>query len=429
MSRRVFLTLLAAPVLLLASGQSKAVSYSVSQTSSLNFASIQEACNATTDAINSSAGKVYTEFRYLSADKVDGATVKYTCRLQGLYKWDSTWRDLTSVIWERAKGCAPGASAAVRGAISSAIYSDTLGTYIVASRAPDSGCFDGCQYEAKSDKNSGCYLVKGSTTQGFCNYQVSGIGSACSSATLVASSEGDPLKKPNDTDDGSDTGSDSDSGGGTGLPPSVPDIDIGAGTGGSGSGSSGNSGGSSGSDNTNGSGSGGDSGSAIPGSGDGGDGTAVPGGSTGGGNGSGNGTDTGGSVGSGPTSTPCKGINFGESGCAEFGIAQTISGTLDGASKAVQQVQDSLWESYDSVQNQGNKTQEDAEQSLIQRFGSMLPTPGACVNPVMDFGWTVIAVDVCRYTFVKQLLSWMFASFTLYYVFRVMTSLGSNSEV
>ncbi len=100
MFRRVFLTLLTAPVLFLASGQSQAVSYTTSQTSSTNYATVEAACMGTTDALNAAAGKVYTEFKFLSATKVDGAQVKYTCSLQGLYKWDSSWRDLKSTIFE-----------------------------------------------------------------------------------------------------------------------------------------------------------------------------------------------------------------------------------------------------------------------------------------------------------------------------------------
>ncbi|MFW9088216.1 hypothetical protein ACOI7N_27225 [Pseudomonas sp. P2758] len=377
----------------------------------------------TTDALNAAAGKVYTEFKFLSATKVDGAQVKYTCSLQGLYKWDSSWRDLKSTIFERPNGCAPGAAAAVRGPTASATYSESLGSYIVASRPPESGCFEGCQFEQGSGKSLGCYLVAGSTTQGFCNYQMSGIGTTCSASTLIGPATGDSLKKPdkNDTGSGGETG-------GTTTPPTVPDIDLGdGGSGGSGNGSGSGNGETGGSHGTGGTSGGG---SSVPGGGSGGDGSGVPGGgNTGGGSSSGGNTGTGNSGNAGSSSQPCKGINFGEAGCPEYGSAQTLNGTLQGTTDSVKQIQDSLWDSYDNVQNQGNKTQEDAQQSLMQRFGSMLPAPGACVNPVMDFGWTIVAVDVCRYTFVKKLLSWMFASFTLYYVFRVMTSLGSNSEV
>ncbi|MDH4550369.1 hypothetical protein E8E68_12830 [Pseudomonas sp. BN607] len=90
--------------------------------------------------------------------------------------------------------------------------------------------------------------------------------------------------------------------------------------------------------------------------------------------------------------------------------------------------QDGVWSAYDDVVIEGDKIQQSAEDGLLQRFGSMLPAPGVCVNPVMDLKWTIITIDVCRYTFVKQILGWMFAVFTMIYVYRTMTSLGTNNS-
>ncbi|MFP3403591.1 hypothetical protein SB757_03060 [Pseudomonas sp. SIMBA_065] len=381
---------------------------------------------ASTDAINASAGKVYLEFKYLSADEQAGG-VKFTCNLQGLYKWDNSWRDLKSTVYKDAAGCTPGQDVAIKSAIAGANLVN--GKYLVAARTPESGCFDGCMLEQKyqgGDRSQGCYLVKGSTTQGFCNYVLTTTGTSCAANTLSAAATGDPLVKPEEPEEPTDPGDD-----GTGTPTNpgcVFDCDNGGNNGTGGTGSGGGTGGTgdggTGGSDGDGSSNGGDSGS---GSGNGGDGSSGSGsGGTPGGNGS-NGTGSG--SGDPGTGTPCKGLNFGEAGCTEYASAQVLNGSLEGMAEGVKIAQDSVWDSLDDVQGKGDKVQQDAEESLLQRFGSMLPSPGACVNPVMDFGWTVISVDVCRFTFVKQILGWMFAVFTMIYVFRVMTSLGTNSEV
>lgn len=414
MSRRVIKALLIASVLL-APGLSQAVSYKLSATSSTHYATIEEACIASFAAFNTSGS--YTDSKYLSTtEKVAGYS--YTCNMQGL-NLANVWKDIKTTVYKDEKGCAPGQSVSVKSSVAS--VSEINGKFVVGTRTPEEGCLSGCMveqpYENGSDKSTGCYFVTGSTTQGFCNYNLKTTGQSCNGNTLSPGGAGDPLVKPEEPSEPGDDG--------TGTPTNpgcVFDCDDG---GGSGSGSGGTGGGSgdgsgTGTGETGGSGSGDGGGSGDGSNGSGGTGN---GGSGDGGNGSG-----GSSGGSDSSGTPCKSLNFGEAGCAEYVSAQGLNSTLAASSESVKTAQDGVWSAYDDAVDDGDKVQQSAEDGLLQRFGSMLPAPGACVNPVMDLKWTVITVDVCRYTFVKQILGWMFAVFTMIYVYRTMTSLGTNNS-
>lgn len=371
-----------------------------------------------TAAINASAGKVYLDFRFVSADEQSGG-VKFTCNLEGLYKWDNSWRAVKTTVYKDENGCAPGQHVDVRSAIAG--VSQVSDKYVVSTRTPESGCLDGCMLEQKyqdgTDRASGCYLVKGSTTQGFCNYTLTTTGTSCAANTLSAATIGDPLTKPADPEDNDD---------GTGTPTN-PGCVFDCGESDNGSGSTGGSGSNSGGNAGSNTGGGGNSGGVgVPDGG--GDGSPGSDGSSTGGSG-GSGSAGGNGSGSDGSDVPCKRLNFGESGCAEYADVQGLNGTLQASADNVKTAQDSVWKAYDDAQSDGDKVQQNAEDGLIQRFNSMLPASASCSNPVLDFNWTVITLDVCRYSFVKQLLGWMFAVFTLIYVFRVMTSLGTNSEV
>ena len=415
MSRRVILTLLTASALI-ASGQSQAASYKTSQTSSTNYATIEQACIASGNAFNSSG--TYTEIKLLSTtDKVVG--VSYTCNLQGLNRANA-WKDFKTTVYKDEKGCAPGESVAVKSAVAS--VSKVNGKYVVATRTPEEGCLAGCMVEQPftngSDRSTGCYFVTGSTTQGFCNYTLTTTGTSCASNTLSAAATGDPLTDP-EPEEPEQPG---DNGTGTPTNPGcVFDCDNGGSNAGSGSGGTGGTG----SGGGTGTGTGGTGGTGN-GSGNGnGNGSSGSGNGGSGGTGTGNGGTSGGSDNSG---TPCKGLNFGESGCAEYGAAQSLNGTLQAASEIVKTAQDETWNALDKVESESRTAQQNSEDSLLQRFGSMLPAPGACVNPVLDFQWVVISPDVCQFSFVKKILAWMFAALTMIYVYRTMTSLGTNSE-
>lgn len=64
--------------------------------------------------------------------------------------------------------------------------------YVADGGAP-TACYQQCQYKSDSGRSTSCYLVKGSTTQGFCNYILNGTGESCSADSYQFSTTGDPL--------------------------------------------------------------------------------------------------------------------------------------------------------------------------------------------------------------------------------------------
>jgi hypothetical protein len=67
------------------------------------------------------------------------------------------------------------------------------GRNYVADAGPPTACYEQCQYKSESGRSTSCYLVKGSTTQGFCNYILNGSGESCSADSYQFSTTGDPL--------------------------------------------------------------------------------------------------------------------------------------------------------------------------------------------------------------------------------------------
>ena len=67
------------------------------------------------------------------------------------------------------------------------------GRNYVADGGPPTACYEQCQYKSESGRSTSCYLVKGSTTQGFCNYILQGSGETCSADSYQFSTTGDPL--------------------------------------------------------------------------------------------------------------------------------------------------------------------------------------------------------------------------------------------
>ncbi|MCP1643004.1 putative membrane protein YgcG [Pseudomonas citronellolis] len=63
-----------------------------------------------------------------------------------------------------------------------------------------SACYQSCRYGGGS-RASSCYRVSGSTTEGFCNYILKGLGESCSADSYQFATSGDPLNpgaEPND---------------------------------------------------------------------------------------------------------------------------------------------------------------------------------------------------------------------------------------
>ncbi|HHN1278091.1 TPA: attachment protein, partial [Pseudomonas aeruginosa] len=66
--------------------------------------------------------------------------------------------------------------------------------YVGDGGAP-SACYQSCEYGGNPSPAS-CYLVKGSTTTGFCNYILKGTGQSCGADSYTFSQTGDSLNPP-----------------------------------------------------------------------------------------------------------------------------------------------------------------------------------------------------------------------------------------
>ncbi|HGN1113663.1 TPA: attachment protein [Pseudomonas aeruginosa] len=130
--------------------------------------------------------------------------------------------------------------------------------YVGDGGAP-SACYQSCEYGGNPSPAS-CYLVKGSTTTGFCNYILKGTGQNCGADSYTFAQTGDSLNPPDPTDPtdpttpGGDGGGDGNGGGNN----NGGGNDGGTGNGGDGSGGGDGNGGGDGSGDGDGSGTGGD---------------------------------------------------------------------------------------------------------------------------------------------------------------------------
>ncbi|MCP1649312.1 attachment protein [Pseudomonas nitroreducens] len=75
------------------------------------------------------------------------------------------------------------------------------GRNYVADGAAPAACYQQCQYKSDSGRATSCYLVKGSTTQGFCNYILNGTGESCGADSYQFATTGDQLNPPTDPQD------------------------------------------------------------------------------------------------------------------------------------------------------------------------------------------------------------------------------------
>ncbi|MCJ1879354.1 attachment protein [Pseudomonas nitroreducens] len=163
------------------------------------------------------------------------------------------------------------------------------GRVTILSTPPSSVCSGSCQYQLNSSKATSCYLVPGSTSQGFCNYSMSSDGQNCATDNALPPSVGDspnPAPPEGETDPNTPPSDPNDPGCPDGYSwsgttcvksPTDPGTDPGEG-GGTDPGTGGGNGG-------------GDGGGTDPGTGGGNGGGTDPG--TGGGDGSGNGNGNG----------------------------------------------------------------------------------------------------------------------------------------
>lgn len=425
-------TILLFALVLFASGQSAyAATYSVPGSPN-QYQNLEAACIAFGNSVIGASGGAFTSVRFVSASiSVVPALAEqgyYDCKLQYFSKQLNNWVNRTGTAIE-TKGCSAGDISGFKGPVSTAVFSDKYKKYFVVSPSAPSGCFEGCTFNSEGNKSSGCFLLPDSTTQGYCNYDLKNTGETCSGTTLSkADLTGDSLNpdpsdecKDNDCevnppDPGTDPGTE-----GPGTDPGTGEPGTDPGTGGPGT-----------DPGTEGPGT--DPGTGGPGTdpGTGGPGTDPGTGGPGTDPGTGGpGTDPG-TGGPGPVNPgePCKGDKFGESGCPEYKDAQALNSTNARVTDGVEQAQQAVGDALSKTQENGSKMLDDSERSIMQRFNSFLPTPSACVNPVVNIlSWLSISIEICRYTFVKTLLTWIFSVSTFIYVFRVMTSLGSTSEV
>lgn len=399
-------SILPVALVLLASGQSAFAAVFTYDATSESFSSADSACLSYANLIGSKI-EYFLRARVVSTSPTTNPQLRpfgyYECHYQFSHmQKDKDGKEVE--VWDvdsslgfvkEVLNCRAGDLKVIRGPTASAIFSDKEKRYFVASRAPE-GCFSGCSYEPKSNNTNGCYLVSGSTTQGYCNYSLENTGKECAANTLTeADWSGDSLI-PDDDDDECE-GTDCD------VPPPEPGTgEPGTGTGEPGTGEPGTGAG--------------EPGTGQPGTGTGQPGTGQPGTGTG-------------EPGTGEPETPCKGDDFGSESCPEYKQAQSLNATNADITQGVEQVQKGVDEAVNKTQSEADKLLDDSERSVLQRFNSFLPAPSACVNPVVNFySWLSIPIEICRFTFVKTLLTWLFSVATFIYVFRVMTSLGSSAE-
>jgi hypothetical protein len=75
------------------------------------------------------------------------------------------------------------------------------GRNYVADGGTPTACYEQCQYTSETGCATSCYFVKGSTTQGFCNYILSGTGQSCSGDSYDFATTGDTLNSATDPKD------------------------------------------------------------------------------------------------------------------------------------------------------------------------------------------------------------------------------------
>lgn len=104
------------------------------------------------------------------------------------------YNSATGACEEPPQECESGLPLLVRSPDGPAITSG--GRVYIISSPPSNACSGGCQYQPSSGRATTCYLVKGSTTNGFCNYTMSSDGQSCSADNALPPAVGDPPNPP-----------------------------------------------------------------------------------------------------------------------------------------------------------------------------------------------------------------------------------------
>lgn len=106
---------------------------------------------------------------------------------------DDTYNASTGICEPPPKECKEGELFPAKGPDSPVVTSG--GRNYVGDGGAPTACYQSCQYGGNPSPAS-CYLVKGSTTTGFCNYILKGTGQSCGADSYTFSQTGDSLNPP-----------------------------------------------------------------------------------------------------------------------------------------------------------------------------------------------------------------------------------------
>ncbi|MBG6472123.1 attachment protein [Pseudomonas aeruginosa] len=106
---------------------------------------------------------------------------------------DDTYNASTGICEPPPKECKEGELFPAKGPDSPVVTSGGR-NYVGDGGAPPA-CYQSCEYGGNPSPAS-CYLVKGSTTTGFCNYILKGTGQSCGADSYTFSQTGDSLNPP-----------------------------------------------------------------------------------------------------------------------------------------------------------------------------------------------------------------------------------------
>lgn len=106
---------------------------------------------------------------------------------------DDTYNASTGICEPPPKECKEGELFPARGPDSPVVTSG--GRNYVGDGGAPTACYQSCEYGGNPSPAS-CYLVKGSTTTGFCNYILKGTGQSCGADSYTFSQTGDSLNPP-----------------------------------------------------------------------------------------------------------------------------------------------------------------------------------------------------------------------------------------
>lgn len=106
---------------------------------------------------------------------------------------DDTYNASTGICEPPPKECKEGELFPAKGPDSPVVTSG--GRNYVGDGGAPTACYQSCEYGGNPSPAS-CYLVKGSTTTGFCNYILKGTGQSCGADSYTFSQTGDSLNPP-----------------------------------------------------------------------------------------------------------------------------------------------------------------------------------------------------------------------------------------